>query len=350
MGKAYRLLLDLAIVILGLLLVLVLVFPQQKALRAEMKFRQSRSNLYTVRKAVERFMYEKSVSHWDESKKSWIYTSELPSSIEDFRQYVVPGIQNPFTQGTSQIHVFKAESSAVEVNLPLPVVWDTAGGGMWVMETPSEVYLMWEKAGLEDNVPRVLDDSTLIFIDPSTGRVRYDAWESGDKTPSLTLSITPEKKIFHLDTVPPEEEDKFSGWLYNYTVASYILSNHPELPIEDERTGSIYIKFIWPDPPELQVSRGQRRPTPRDSLVVEKPYISFSYYEYAENSFKPSFISKDDDSDTSWIAGRTQNPGDVALFILPPKYCLVSFGADGKPVFWEDPGKKRHVLIVWQTD
>lgn len=350
MGKAYKLLLDLAIVILGVMLVLVLVFPQQKALRAEMKFRESRTNLYTVRKAVEHFMYAKSVSFWDEEKKSWIYTSELPESVDDFSQYINGGIQNPFNQGTSEIMLYKAESTGVENRLPLPVVWDTTDGGMWVIETPQEIISMWERAGLETNVPRFLDDSTVVSVDPSSGRVRYDAWESGDKTPSLLFSMTPDKKIVHIDTIPPESEDQFSGWLYNYTVASYVLSNQPEIPGNFERTGTILLKYVWPNPPELETRRGQRRPTLRDSADVEKPYLQYTYYEYPENSFKPSFIDKDDDSDTSWIANRTSNPGDVAVFILPPRYCMISFGADGKPVVWEDPGKHKHILILWQTD
>ncbi|MBN1149711.1 hypothetical protein JXA84_00635 [candidate division WOR-3 bacterium] len=350
MGKAYKILLDITIVILGILLVFVLVFPQQKALRAEMKFREARTNLYTVRKAIEKFMYEKSESYWDETKGSWVYSSQLPESKDDIISFISPSLSNPFSQRTAEIQLIKAESSLVETRQPLPVRWDTADGGQWVYDPSEEVLSLWRQAGNEQNMPKVLDDSIIISIDPSTQRVRYDAWEGGDKTPSLSLSLSADRSIFYLDTIPPESQDEFSGWLFNFTIADYLVSNRPQLPSNFESIGAIKINYVWPDPPELETRRGQRKPDPRDSVEVEKPFISYSYYEYSQNSFKPSFIDKDDDSDTSWIAGRTSNPGDIQVYVLPPKYCIIAFGEDGKPITWEDPGKHKHVLILWQAD
>lgn len=349
MNKTLKILLDLLIVLLVVILVVIVVLPQQKAMKEELKYRQSRTNLYSVRAAIECYIFQNSDVKWDQERNSWSYEILYPECKDDIEKHMIREIINPFGDGNAALNVFFAESSLVENTLEMNIVWDSTEGGQWFFVSSERVLDLWEQSGSE-GMPHLMDDTIIISINPADMKIKYEAWESEEKTPSLVFVYIENIGLVYNDTIPPEDETEFISWLFNYTIADYLLAHLPELPENINDFGEITIKYIWPNPPDLPVTRRRREPDSRDSLEVERPYIIYSMWEYPENSFKPSYISKEDDSDTTWIAQQSGKPGEVALYMAPPKYCLIAFGDDGTPLLWEDPGNNKHLLNLWPPD
>lgn len=347
MSKTVRVLLDILIIVMAIVLVAIIILPQQKEMKEELKFRRARTNLYTVRAGIERYIFQHSSVNWDPVRHSWSYDISYPTSLEEVTDNIRGVLINPYNEEQADLTIFVAESSLVEGEYPVEVYWDTADAGQWMYSPDPEIAQLWEQSGLE-GIPGVLDDSVIISYDPALSKITYSAWESDEKTPNLEFTITENSTLLYLDTVPPEDQAEFSGWLFNTTIASYLVDNIPELPQNFANLGSVKIKFVWPNPPDPEMRR--RRMVPRDSAEVEKPYVMISYYEYPLGSFKPAYLVKEDDSDSSWLAQQRGDPGDIALYIAPPKYCLITFDPEGIPVMWLDPGDNKHLLNLWPPE
>jgi len=348
MKKVVKIVLDVVILSLIVLLAVVIILPQRKMMKEQLKFRNSRSNMYTVREAVEYYIFSESSVQWDPERNSWDFDFNYPKSIEDIESNIQENLENPYNNEKANINVFLAESTLVEDNIILEVFWDTTNSGQWAFNSSQEIHDLWIQAGFE-GIPYSLDDSIIITFIPATNRILYKAWESEDPTPNIHFIFEGNTFIFS-ETEPPENEDELAGWLFNKTISDIVINNLPPLPEDIENIGTITYKFIWPDPPELVQNRRTRKPELRDSLEVEKPTIQYSFYSYPENSFKPSYLVKEDDSDTCWLAQQEGTPGDIALYIAPPKYCLITYSENGKPVLWEDPGKHKHLLTLWRPE
>lgn len=348
MKKAVKLILDVFILLLIVVLAVVIILPQQKKMKEQLKFRNSRSNMYSVREAIEYYIFLESSVEWDPVRNSWDFHFNYPRSLEDIKANINENIKNPYTNSEANINVFLAESTLVENNIILNVIWDTTNSGQWIFESSQEIHDLWTQSGLE-GIPSMLDDSILLTFIPFTGKILYKAWESEEQTPNILFTFE-NNTLKYSENEPPENEDELAGWLFNKTISDIVINNLPTLPDSIENIGTITYKFIWANPPEVTQNRRTRKPEERDSLEVEKPYILYSFYKYPENSFKPSYLVKEDDSDTCWLAQQSGTPGDISLYIAPPKYCMITFGEEGTPVLWEDPGKHKHLLTLWRPE